>query len=141
MTVTVVETRDIALCHGLRRAVFIVEQGVSVEREVDGHDEAARHLVALRDGMAIGTARLLTEGAYGKIGRVCVLAEARGTGAGVALIRAAVGVFRAVPGVTKVKLGSQTHALGFYAGLGFEPVGEVYVDAGIDHQDMVLALG
>src|SRR3990167_5094886 len=96
------------------------------------------HLLATQDGQAIGSARLLVLGETGKIGRVCVLREGRGTGIGAALIRAAVARLRAEAGVTKAKLGAQTHALGFYAGLGFAPVGEVYLDAGIEHQDMVL---
>ena len=79
-------------------------------------------------------------GETGKVGRVCVLPEARGRHVGQALIREAVQVFRATPGVTKVKLGAQTHALGFYAALGFQAVGEVYMDAGIPHQDMVRTL-
>ncbi len=136
----IAETRDIALCHALRREVFIEEQGVSLEDEVDGRDEEARHLLVFWQGKPVGTARLLTEGAVGKIGRVCILAEARGKGLGAALIRAGVEVFRSVPGVTKVKLGAQTHAMGFYQGLGFAEVGEVYMDAGIPHRDMVLAL-
>lgn len=140
MTLTLTETRDIATCQFLRRVVFIEEQGVSVADEVDGRDEEARHLLALWEGQPVGTARLLTEGATGKIGRVCVLPQARGRHVGQALIRKAVEVFRATPGVTKVKLGAQTHALGFYAALGFEAVGDVYMDAGIPHRDMVMAL-
>ena len=88
----------------------------------------------------VGTARLLIEGDTGKIGRVCVLQEARGTGLGAALIRAGVERFRQVPGVAKVKLGAQVHALGFYERLGFAAYGPVYDDAGIEHRDMVLAL-
>ena len=98
----------------------------------------AAHLLAVMDGVPVGSARLLTEGAVGKIGRVCVLQSARGKGIGADLIRAAVARFRGVPGIAKVKLGAQVHALGFYAGLGFAPVGEEYLDAGIVHRDMVL---
>ncbi len=140
MTLEIGETRDIATCQALRRVVFIEEQGVSPQDEMDGRDGAARHLLARLDGAPIGTARLLTEGPVGKIGRVCVRAEARGKGVGVALIRAAVEIFRSEPGIQKVKLGAQTHAMGFYAALGFEAVGEVYQDAGIPHRDMVLGL-
>lgn len=140
MTLEIGETRDIATCQALRRVVFIEEQGVSPQDEMDGRDGAARHLLARLDGAPIGTARLLTEGPVGKIGRVCVRAEARGKGVGVALIRAAVEIFRSEPGIRKVKLGAQTHAMGFYAALGFEAVGEVYQDAGIPHRDMVLGL-
>ena len=140
MTLQISETTDIATCQALRRVVFIDEQGVSVADEVDGRDGVARHLLARLDGDAIGTARLLTEGEVGKIGRVCVLKQARGKGVGVALIRAAVEIFREKPGVIKVKLGAQTHALGFYEALGFQAVGEVYQDAGIPHQDMILMI-
>jgi ElaA protein len=76
----------------------------------------------------------------GKIGRVCVLKAARGTGLGAALMRAAVAQFRSLPGITKVKLGAQTHALGFYERLGFVAEGPEYMDAGIPHRDMILTL-
>ena len=138
MTLAIAETRDIALCRRLRRVVFIDEQGVSEADEVDDRDGAALHLLALLDGAPVGSARLLVEGRTGKIGRVCVLKPARGAGIGAALIRAGVARFRAMPGVTKVKLGAQVQALGFYAGLGFEAVGAEYLDAGILHRDMVL---
>lgn len=138
MTLQITETRDIALCRQLRRVVFIDEQGVSEADELDDLDEVAVHLLAVLDGMAVGSARLLTDGGVGKIGRVCVLRQARGKGIGADLIRAAVARFRGVPGIAKVKLGAQVHALGFYAALGFVPVGEEYLDAGIVHRDMVL---
>ncbi len=136
----ITETRDIATCLELRRVVFILEQGVSLEDEVDGRDPEARHLLAWDGGVAVGTARLLVEGEVGKIGRVCVLEQARGMGMGADLIRFAVEVFRGVPGVRKVKLGAQVHALGFYERLGFVAEGPVYMDAGMEHRDMVLAL-
>ena len=140
MTLTIVETRDVALCRHLRRVVFIEEQGVSEADEVDDLDGVALHLLALVDGEPVGSARLLVQGAVGKIGRVCVLQQTRGAGIGAALIRAAVERFRAIEGITKAKLGAQVHAIGFYEGLGFEAFGPVYDDAGIDHRDMVLAL-
>ena len=130
---------NLALCRLLRRQVFIEEQGVSEADEVDEFDEVAVHLLALWDGVPVGVARLLVEGEVGKIGRVCVLAEARGKGVGAALIQAAVARFRGTAGVEKVKL-AQAHALGFYEVLGFGAVGEVYDDAGISHRDMVMML-
>lgn len=138
MTFQIVETRDIALCRKLRRVVFIEEQGVSEADELDDRDDEAIHLLAM-DGVALGSARLLVEGGTGKIGRVCVLAEARGRGIGAALIRAAVEKFRSM-GLEKAKLGAQVHALGFYESLGFQSFGPVYDDAGIAHRDMALVL-
>jgi ElaA protein len=137
---TIAITRDLATCLAIRRRVFIEEQGVSEADEVDGLDPVALHLLAMQDATPVGTARILLDGAVGKIGRVCVLEEARGTGLGAALIRAAVAELRAMPGVAKAKLGAQVHALGFYERLGFEAVGPVYMDAGIPHRDMVMAL-
>jgi ElaA protein len=136
----ITETRDIATCRALRRTVFIEEQGVSEADEVDDKDDEAIHLLATQNGKPVGSARLLVMGETGKIGRVCVLAEARGTGLGANLMQAAVARFRSVPGVTKVKLGAQTHALGFYERLGFTAIGPEFDDAGIPHREMVLTL-
>jgi ElaA protein len=138
MSFQILETTDIALCRALRRRVFIEEQGVSEADELDDKDGEAIHLAAFDAGQALGSARLLVSGEVGKIGRVCVLAQARGRGIGAALIRAGVARFRDMPDLRLVKLGAQTHALGFYAALGFEPVGEIYDDAGIAHRDMIL---
>nr|WP_181318150.1 GNAT family N-acetyltransferase [Fuscovulum blasticum] len=131
-------TLDVATCRALRRTVFIEEQGVSEADEVDDLDDVAIHLLARVVGEPVGTARLLVQGDTGKIGRVCVLAQARGTGLGAALIRTALDELRRQRGVVKAKLGAQTHALGFYERLGFTATGPEYMDAGIPHRDMVL---
>ena len=140
MSLSIAQTRDIATCQQLRRVVFIEEQAVPEALEVDGLDHVARHLLALWDGQPIGTARMMVDGTCGKIGRVCVLPAGRGRGIGAALIRSAVAEFRRMPGVLRVKLGAQTHALGFYQALGFQAQGVEYQDAGIPHLDMVLLL-
>jgi predicted GNAT family N-acyltransferase len=129
-------SRDIATCQRLRRVVFIEEQGVSEADEVDGLDGSAIHLLAFDGDAPVGTARLLLNGATGKIGRVCVLREARGTGLGAALIRAALEALRGQPGVTEAYLGSQSHATGFYEKLGFAVEGDEFMDAGIPHRHM-----
>ncbi len=133
-------TRDIATCQRLRRVVFIEEQGVSEADEVDDLDEVAIHLLALDGEVPVGTARLLVKGHVGKIGRVCVVAKARGTGLGAGLIRAALDVLRDQPGVTEAYLGSQSHATEFYEKLGFAVEGDEFLDAGIPHRHMRRAL-
>jgi len=140
MTVHIGRTEDIATCRWLRRVVFIDEQGVSEADEVDDLDGVAIHLLATDSGRPVGTARLLVQGDTGKIGRVCVLKDRRGTGLGAALIGVAVAEFRVMPGLVRAKLGAQVTALGFYDRLGFGAVGPVYLDAGIEHRDMVLPL-
>ena len=132
-------TDDIATCRALRRAVFIEEQGVSEADELDDLDGVAVHLLAIVDGRSMGSARIIPGEGYGKIGRVCVLAEARGTGLGAALMREAVQECRRL-GLKTARLGAQTHALGFYEALGFEAVGPVFDDAGIPHREMIRTL-
>jgi predicted GNAT family N-acyltransferase len=135
--------RDVPTCQALRRVVFIEEQGVSEADEVDGldgPDGGAIHLLAWDGECPVGTARLLVKGPVGKIGRVCVLPEARGLGLGAALIHAALEVLRAQAGVAEAYLGSQSHATGFYEKLGFAVEGEEFLDAGIPHRHMRRAL-
>lgn len=140
MTVEVRVTEDLATCRALRRTVFIEEQGVPEADELDDLDGQAVHLLALVGGVPMGSARLLRKGETGKIGRVCVLAAARGTGLGVALMEKALAVLAADPALLVAKLSSQTQAMGFYARLGFVAEGAEYLDAGIPHRDMVRPL-
>ncbi|TRW95952.1 GNAT family N-acetyltransferase [Paracoccus sp. M683] len=130
-------TRDIDTCRALRRTVFIEEQGVPEAEEWDDLDDQAIHLLAWQGDRPVGTARVLLKGEVGKIGRVCVLEQARGTGLGAQLIGAAMDVLRAQPSIVQARLGAQVHAIGFYEKLGFHVVGDVYDDAGIPHCDMV----
>ncbi|MCB4379229.1 GNAT family N-acetyltransferase [uncultured Tateyamaria sp.] len=136
MTWQIEQTDDLTTCHALRRSVFIEEQGVSEAEEVDGLDEHALHVLAHVEGKPMGCARILVQGSVAKIGRVCVLKEARGTGLGAAIIQACLDVARRQGGVSKAKLGAQTHALAFYERLGFSAFGPIYDDAGIPHRDM-----
>lgn len=127
---------ELQVCRDLRRTVFVEEQNVSEDEEWDGRDGDALHLLAFSAAKPVGTARLRRVGDMGKIERVCVLTEARGTGTGRALMQAAVETLRRVGGLKGAKLGAQTHAIAFYANLGFEAFGPEYDDAGIPHRDM-----
>ncbi|MEM1430607.1 MAG: GNAT family N-acetyltransferase [Pseudomonadota bacterium] len=131
---------DLAQCFALRHAVFCVEQGVAEEIERDGKDAAARHLLARVDGVPAGTLRLRVVDDAMKLERVCVSAEARGTGVGAALTRAALAVAVETPGVREAKLGAQVDVVAFYERLGFAAHGPEYVEAGILHRDMTCAL-
>jgi ElaA protein len=140
MTLEVGPTQDIDACLELRRVVFIEEQNVSVSDERDGRDGEAHHILAKRDGSPVGCARILISGDTGKIGRVCVLKDQRGTGLGIALIEATLIHLGTCDGVKRAALGAQTHALGFYENLGFTAYGDEFDDAGIAHRMMERAL-
>lgn len=130
---------DMADVFEIRRVVFIEGQNVPVEDERDGLDDDAIHLIAFHKDRPVGTARLLISDGIGKIGRVAVLEEARGSGLGKDLMAAAIDVLRAED-CSKAKLAAQKHAIGFYEALGFEAYGPEFFDAGIAHRDMARTL-
>ena len=132
--------RDEAMA--LRREVFVGEQGVPPEAELDAADDSAIHLVAVDDAdyAVLGTCRLL-HGSDGvmRVARLCVRASARGRGVGAALLLEAEREARAA-GARILAMHAQTHALSLYESLGYEPRGERFVEEGIEHLTMEKAL-
>ncbi|WP_343786373.1 GNAT family N-acetyltransferase [Dokdonella soli] len=128
---------DLADLRAVREQVFVIEQQVPVEHEWDALDEKSRHVLARdRDGRPIGTGRLTPE--HG-IGRVAVLAEWRGKGVGEAIMRVLLEQARALH-YPEIELHAQSHAVPFYAKLGFEPYGAEFDECGIAHRMMRRAL-
>ncbi|MEM6639889.1 MAG: GNAT family N-acetyltransferase [Pseudomonadota bacterium] len=121
----------------IRHEVFVVGQNVPVDLEWDGEDVDCDHALAFIDGDMVGTGRLTPAG---KIGRMAVLAAARGQQAGAAILTHLVSVARA-RGQARVVLNAQCHALTFYERAGFVAEGPRFDEAGIAHQRMVLELG
>jgi predicted GNAT family N-acyltransferase len=119
----------------LRHEVFVGEQGVPRELEIDEHDERAVHIVALEDGELVGTCRVLQAGSQAKFGRLVVARAARGRGIGAALLAAAERRAREM-GCNQMVLAAQTSAMGVYERAGYTASGEVYLDAGIEHMTM-----
>lgn len=138
MNLRIVQTADLEACLALRYRVFVIEQNVPVEIERDADDANALHILATKGGVPVGAARIVLIGETAKIGRVCVLADQRGTGLGKLLMDRTVKIASQQEGITQAKLGAQTYAIGFYEALGFTAYGPVYLDANIEHSDMVL---
>ena len=130
-------TQDIDECFRIRDEVFIVEQRVPIDMERDEHDSEALHFIALTDGQPVGTARVVLRdnGTSAKIGRVAVYQSNRGSGIG-RLLMAAVEGSPDLEHVQNFLLDAQTHALRFYARLGYEAYGDEFMDAGIPHRHM-----
>ncbi len=116
----------------IRFEVFVDEQNVPAEIELDEYDAACVHVVARDDGRAVGTGRLLPDG---HIGRMAVLKDWRGKGVGAKMLTMLMECARA-RGDKEVALSAQTHALGFYKRHGFVDEGPTYLEAGILHQAM-----
>ncbi|SDK16939.1 GNAT family N-acetyltransferase [Microbulbifer yueqingensis] len=129
--------RDREALRSIRDTVFIREQGVPPEIEWDDQEEVAQHFLVLRDGTPVGTGRILPGG---KIGRMAVLPELRGTGLGLRLLQH-ICEFARNRGMARVYLHAQRHAEAFYRQAGFLPVGEEFEEAAIAHIRMERDLG
>jgi predicted GNAT family N-acyltransferase len=127
---------DMQRAFAIRRRVFIEEQNVPEEIELDADDEHAFHALAILDGVAIGCGRMLDHGdSEAKIGRMAVLREFRKTGVGAHILRFLIDRARA-RGLRKAILHAQLTAEGFYLKEGFNPIGGVFDEAGIAHRKM-----
>jgi len=124
---------DFEACFQIRIEVFVQEQNVPPEEERDEHEETALHFLARHNGEPAGTARVLLRPDGAKITRVAVKKSARGLGIGAALMR------HVEANVTAQQyiLDAQTQALAFYQSLGYQEIGEEFLEAGIPHFRMV----
>ena len=122
-----------AECKAIRFEVFVNEQQVPAEIELDEMDALCLHALAYdAKGTPVGTGRLLPDG---HIGRMAVRKQARGSGVGGALLKGLMEKARE-RGDTLVALSAQTHAAPFYARYGFVKDGEEFTEAGIPHINM-----
>jgi predicted GNAT family N-acyltransferase len=120
----------------LRVEVFVVEQGGPHDEEPDHYDKEATFIVANVEGRIVGTARFRWVGEQVKIERIAVQKEYRQQGIGAGLVQHVLQqVRREQP--TSVFLHAQTVAEEFYTKLGFQPVGETFMEAGIEHIKMI----
>lgn len=129
------------LAERLRMEVFVIEQGVPREIEIDEFDTMCRHVVVVnRLGHAVATGRLVSDApGVARIGRMAVARELRGSRVGRQVLDALVQAARD-RGDTHAVLHAQVQAQNFYARAGFVPEGAVYEEAGIDHITMRMTL-
>ncbi|MFP5105352.1 GNAT family N-acetyltransferase [Neobacillus sp. C211] len=137
MKVKIVENqKELEDAYSVRKIVFVEEQNVPLEEEIDAFEDEAKHFVMYDEGSPIGAGRFRFVDGYGKVERICVLNKARKTGAGKTIMNA-IENYALQKDIHKLKLNAQTHAIPFYAGLGYEIVSEEFMDAGIPHKTMV----
>lgn len=122
-------------CLSIRKIVFIEEQQVPVEEEIDEFEKEADHFVLYHEDNPVGAGRFRQFNEYGKVERICVLKETRGTGAGKQIMEG-IERFALAKGITILKLNAQTHAISFYEKLGYKVISEEFLDAGIPHKTM-----
>ncbi|CQH58325.1 GNAT family acetyltransferase [Halobacterium hubeiense] len=119
----------------VRYAVFVDEQGVPEDLEVDEHEDDATHFVAYDDGEPVGAARLREyDDGVGKVERVAVRESCRGEGWGAALMDELEAT--ASERYDELYLHAQLPAAGFYDDRGYVREGEQFEEAGIPHVAM-----
>jgi predicted GNAT family N-acyltransferase len=137
ITVTAISNEaQMSQAWAIRRKVFIEEQGVPENIELDADDARATHALASWDGEPVGCGRMVAEGDHVKIGRMAVLRDRRKNGVGRLILEFLLDRARG-EGFRQAVLHAQLTAEGFYLKHGFAPRGEVFEEAGIMHREMV----
>lgn len=120
----------------VRRKVFVDEQGVPLNLELDELDKTADHFVVYTEETPIGAGRIRESNAgIGKVERVCVLPEYRGMQLG-KLVMKALEDHAAMKGFEKVVLNAQSYATPFYEKIGYVITSPEFMDADIPHRAM-----
>lgn len=127
--------KELADAFEVRKIVFIGEQNVPEEEEIDQFEQDATHFVLYADGKPVGAGRFRVLDGIGKVERICVLKENRKAGAG-AVIMNRIEDYAKEQGISTLKLNAQTQAIPFYSKLGYETISEEFLDAGIPHKTM-----
>ena len=130
-------TRELARAFAIRKRVFVREQSVPEEIEMDRDDKLALHFLAFKEGKAVGTARVVMHRRTAKIGRMAVLKTHRGRGVGTTLLKRAIATAKR-QGAQRIYLHAQVLVIGFYETMAFQCVGPVFKEAGIPHRKMIL---
>lgn len=127
-------------CVDIRKKVFVEEQGVPENKELDEYEKESLNVVLLFNDSPAGTVRYRKiDDSTIKVERMAVLKEYRGMGFGNNLMNF-VHIHARKSGYHWAKLGAQTHAVKFYTNLGYEESSKEYMDVGIPHVDMIKKL-
>ncbi len=132
----VTNLEDMVKAFIVRGIVFIEEQGVPYEIEHDAYDLSATHILGEMDGEPFAVGRIRAVGEYAKLERVAIRKSYRGKGLGHKLTEFMITVAKD-QGFKKFKVHAQSYLKDFYQKHGFEVVGDMFKEAGIDHYLMI----
>lgn len=123
----------------LRSEIFVVEQDC-VYQDLDGKDTKSLHVIGLKNNEVVAYTRIFKPGDYfdiASIGRVAVHKDHRKYGHGKDIMHASINAVNDKFKEQKIKISAQTYLNKFYTELGFEAIGEGYLEDGIPHIAMV----
>ncbi|MFQ6031004.1 MAG: GNAT family N-acetyltransferase [Dehalococcoidia bacterium] len=132
-----VETElDLEGAIAVRMRVFVVEQQIPAEEELDEADATATHAIALFQGQVIGTGRLIEHDAdTAQIGRMAVDQPWRRRGVGGMILQFLEQEARQ-QGMRRCLLHAQDYVKSFYAAQGYEEHGDIFLEVDIPHIEM-----
>ena len=134
--VIVTNNKELEDAFYVRKTVFVEEQNVPMEDEVDEFEQESVHVVLYDEVLnPIGAGRYRSLDEYGKIERICILKNSRKGGAGKTIMNKLEEYALSID-AQALKLNAQTHAIPFYSKLGYEVISEEFMDAGIPHKTM-----
>jgi predicted GNAT family N-acyltransferase len=123
----------------IRKSVFVVEQKVPAELEVDAYEKSSVHFLCRLGDIAVGTGRMRQKSAVIKFERIATLPEYRGKNLGAALMGIMQKHAEEIYPQLLPYMHAQNSAAGFYSKLGWIQIGKNFSEAGIDHVAMTLA--
>ncbi|WP_342305425.1 GNAT family N-acetyltransferase [Methanolobus sp. ZRKC5] len=127
---------DFSDAYKVRRDVFVIEQNIDENLELDEYDVISLHLVVYNDKIPVATGRIFEHDDSFTIGRICIIKEYRNRNIGKLLMKNLIEKTISM-GAKELHLSSQLYATGFYKKFGFKEYGETYDDAGIEHISMI----
>ncbi|MCF6215701.1 MAG: GNAT family N-acetyltransferase [Emcibacter sp.] len=139
--IKVTSEKNLSHCFHIRTIVFVEEQNVPMNEEIDGLDAEADHFLLYLGQIPVATARVRYLNDIAKIERVAVLKGNRGHKIGHQLMGFIMADIKKNPHIKLMKLGAQVPVIAFYEKLGFICHGDIFLDAGIRHRWMSLSCG
>jgi len=128
--------RDQSECFAIRTAVFVEEQGVPKEKELDDLDQTSIHALACINSIPVATGRLITiDNKNARIGRMAVKIEYRRIGVA-SLVLDFLEEKAREKGIQYITLEAQEYVKQFYSDRGYSERGGVFLDVGIPHVKM-----
>ncbi len=124
----------------LRSEVFVVEQNC-VFLDQDNKDQHCHHLTGWQDDQLLGYSRIVPAGisyVESSIGRIVSSPAARGKGIGRELLTQSIHTLYMLYGERVIRIGAQYYLKKFYESFGFVQKGEIYLEDGIEHIEMLL---
>ena len=139
MQIHIANTNEKEKVFALRFEVFVDEQNVPPEIEIDEKDDHAIHIIAEEEGVTVGCARAVLSENSAYIGRIAVKKNLRGRHIGIQICRFVID-YCEEQGCKYIWLNAQVPAQGFYEKLGFKSEGEPFIEAGIEHIKMSMEI-